>query len=126
MHCFILYWGMDAIFLFHAAVICDMVQVLAFTSSFILCRSSVHVRTHCLSGGLPGGRVCVCTAVRSWLPLECFPESLEFLGDSTCVFFFCFFLKVALLMNSAACCCVMGAWSYEHRALWWLRCSQTE
>lgn len=43
-------------------------------------------RPHCVSWELPGGSGCVCAAVGSWLPLECFPQSLEFLGVSTCVF----------------------------------------
>lgn len=42
-------------------------------------------RPHCVSWELPAGSGCVCTAVRSWLPLECFPQILEFLGVSTCV-----------------------------------------
>lgn len=89
---------------------------LSFSSSLTLFWSSLHVQTLCLSWELPGGSGCVCTAARSWLPLECLPQSLVFLGDSTWVFFFC----IALLMNSAACRCEIGScdlWAQSTRVV---------
>ena len=87
---------------------------LSFSSSFTVCWSSLHVQTLCLSWELPGGSGCVCTAARSWLPLECLPQSLVFLGDSTCAFFFFFFFFPHCITYELCC---LPLWDWELRLM---------
>lgn len=91
----IIQWcGMDAMLLGFCkqySLICVLVLALALPHTHTLFHS-LQVFCTCSdlivwagSWELPGGSGCVCAAVGSWLPLDCFPKSLEFLGVSTCV-----------------------------------------